>query len=347
MRSWRQPVARATISERTPRRPGPRDSGRGSLRRLFEVLHPQVCQLAFIGLSEALPKRFGNVRTSQGPGFQLVIESGKLVPLPRRQGFDLFNQVGCVHAGKLLEWAPAASRNGPSSRRGKLLNFDDLLIEACGYGFARLDDEKLLGGPRSVHQPLKQTEVARDFLELPALVGAEALNLLAQAEGLGEIELDQRAVMVALRPAAHDFEEILRLFLAEFLHPRLIGRLGGGLEVGRHEGVALRQRFLAAPPGALQPAGRVVVSAGMRVKEFLVALLRAEKERDAVVGARHHQRGVRAAETRQDVAAQAVADQNRVVFAGGGGIDAPLDFGATGPRDVVVALGQELEVEQV
>ena len=85
----------------------------------------------------------------------------------------------------------------------------------------------------------------------------------------------------------------------------------------------------------------------MGVKELAVALLRAEEERDAIVGAGNNQRRVRRGEAGEDVAAKAVAKNDGVVFAGGDGVNALLNLDTASGRDVVIALGQELRVNEV
>jgi hypothetical protein len=56
----------------------------------------------------------------------------------------------------------------------------------------------------------------------PALL-ADFLDLFVEMEGFGEAEVDENAVGVVFRPAIHDLEQVLGVFLAVFLDPLLIG----------------------------------------------------------------------------------------------------------------------------
>ena len=63
--------------------------------------------------------------------------------------------------------------------------------------------------------------------------------------------------------------------------------------------------------------------------------------------ARDDQLGVSRLQPLEDVPAQAVTDQEGVVFPGGNSVDAPLDFDAPGAGVVMQALVEKLHVHQV
>lgn len=99
---------------------------------------------------------------------------------------------------------------------------------------------------------------------------------------------------------------------------------------------------------AFEPAGGAVVGAGVLVEVALVLLAAAHEEGNAAVGAGQHEHGVAGFEAVQAVAAQAVAEQDGVVLAGGHGVDALLQILGHGlAAEVMEALGHKLDVDLV
>ena len=211
----------------------------------------------------------------------------------------------------------------------------------------RRNHEEIFLIPVAVKPTLEQTQIAGDFFVLPALAGAYLPHLIGQSEGFGEVEVDERAVAVSLRPIAHRFFEVIGLFFAEFLHPLPVGAFGGGLEIGGHKKRALLQRLFAASSHAFEPTGGVIIRAWMRLEKFAITLLRSQEKRDAVVRPRNHQRGVLRGQAGDNVAAQPVAEEDGVEFAGRDRFDALLKVGVPELGRVVIALGQELQIGDV
>ena len=63
--------------------------------------------------------------------------------------------------------------------------------------------------------------------------------------------------------------------------------------------------------------------------------------------ARNDQRRVVGAKAHEHVAAKTVTDEDGIKLSGGHGVDALLDLLAARGRNIVVALGQKLEVDQI
>ena len=105
---------------------------------------------------------------------------------------------------------------------------------------------------------------------------------------------------------------------------------------------------LREPLAAFDPAGGLEIDAGVRLEVVEVALLAAEEERDAVVGAGNDQGNAPGGKPHQSVAAQTVAEQHGFVFRlvdGGQRIGQPRRH--AGLADVVQSLGQELDIDPV
>jgi hypothetical protein len=100
---------------------------------------------------------------------------------------------------------------------------DDGLRVAGGDLVTRGYDQETVGIPFTIDPALDEAEVAFDFLEFPPALLADFLDLFVEMEGFGEAEVDQNAVGVVFRPAIHDLEQVLGVFLAVFLDPLLIG----------------------------------------------------------------------------------------------------------------------------
>jgi hypothetical protein len=65
------------------------------------------------------------------------------------------------------------------------------------------------------------------------------------------------------------------------------------------------------------------------------------------VGPRDHQLGMSRGQARENIAAQSVAEENGIVFPSRHGVDPVLQFNAAFRRGVVVALSQEIEIDDV
>jgi len=146
-------------------------------------------------------------------------------------------------------------------------SFDNFFVVTRRDCLARPHYQKILRVPLAIHPTLEQAEVAAHLLELPAAFCADLFHLLVELEWFGEGEINQHPMRVVLRPLVHHLHQIKGAFLAEFLHPLLIGRAGVAADTGaRGEECGVGGRaLLAAPPQALQPAGRVEVSTDARL----------------------------------------------------------------------------------
>jgi len=87
-------------------------------------------------------------------------------------------------------------------------------------------DQEGVGVPFAVDPTLEEPQIAFDFLEFPAPLVADFLNLLVQVQGFGEAEVDEHAVGIVLRPLVHDFEQVPGVILSVFFDPLLIGGIG-------------------------------------------------------------------------------------------------------------------------
>lgn len=202
---------------------------------------------------------------------------------------------------------------------------------------ARWHDEEVLRIPFAVDPTLEEAQVAFDFLEFPAALLADLLDLFVEMEGFGEAEPDKDAMGVVLRPTIHDFEQVLRVLLAVFFDPLTVSGtgVGGVRRAGGEEGRMRGWRGVTAASEAFEPARGIEVSGGQVPGERLIALASTEEEGDAIVGAGDDQRGMSRAEALDDVAAECIADQQGVILARRLGIHKFLQSSAAGGRPVV------------
>jgi hypothetical protein len=176
---------------------------------------------------------------------------------------------------------------------------------------AGVDDQEAVGIPFAIDPVLHEAEVAFDFLEFPAALGADCSDLLVELEGFSEFEVDENTVGVILGPLVHDFEEVLGVILAEFFNPLLVSRVGGGgiARAGELKGGVSWRGSVAAAAEAFEPAGGVEVRGRKVPGEILVPATGAEEEGDAVVGAGDNERGVTSVEALDDISAEGVTDE--------------------------------------
>ena len=87
-------------------------------------------------------------------------------------------------------------------------------------------DEESVGIPLAIDPMLEEPQIAFNFLEFPAPLVTDLLNLLVQVQRFGEAEVDEDSVGVVFRPLVHDFEQVPGVILSVFFNPLLIGGIG-------------------------------------------------------------------------------------------------------------------------
>jgi hypothetical protein len=181
------------------------------------------------------------------------------------------------------------------------------------------------------------------------LSAANLRHFFPQPELLIEIEPDQHPAGIVFKPRLRNFHEVTGVILAVFGHQsRIIFAHGKGRHLfgdafgGRRFPVGAR--FALAK---FQPARRKVISARASVEYLGVALAGSEKKSDAIMGPGHNQLGVARHQSLQHRAANAIADEYRIVPARRDGIHPRLQIRMAQFRLVMMAHRQEFQVDHM
>ena len=191
--------------------------------------------------------------------------------------------------------------------------------------------------PTPVDELAQQLEAARQAQELAAVGVRPPLAALRGAEvrGLGHVDKDEAVLGVGR--GRHRLEDVAGVLFAVLFHVFAEDRVGR----------AALEPFVERGGGALAVPRRGKGLARGVTEVTLELLPRAEQQRAAVVGAGDHEPGDSSAQADGGVAAQAVAEEDRVVARAVGRVDLVLDQCAQALAVPVSVELVEVEVKDV